>query len=88
MLEATDIKILFDRVRACSRARASFPSPTVSTKSCISDRVYVMKDGEIVAEIPAEATSVPKLHAMMVGPTSPRNIIARRARSRLWTRPT
>jgi len=33
----------------------------------ISDRVYVMKDGKVVAQMPAAETNVPELHRLMVG---------------------
>ena len=68
VLEAKDIKILFERIRNLkSRASFVFVSHRLDEVLAISDRIYVMKDGEIVAERPAGATSVPVLHAMMVG---------------------
>ena len=33
----------------------------------LSDRVYVMKDGAVVAELPAAEADVPMLHRLMVG---------------------
>jgi ribose transport system ATP-binding protein len=68
VLEAKDIEILFDRMRLLkSRASFVFVSHRLDEVLAISDRIYVMKDGEVVAERPAGATSVPALHAMMVG---------------------
>jgi len=68
VLESKDIKILFERIRSLkSRASFVFVSHRLDEVLAISDRIYVMKDGEIVAERPAGATSVPALHAMMVG---------------------
>jgi ribose transport system ATP-binding protein len=68
VLETKDIKILFERIRSLkSRASFVFVSHRLDEVLAISDRIYVMKDGEVVAERTAGATSVPSLHAMMVG---------------------
>jgi ribose transport system ATP-binding protein len=68
VLEAKDIKILFERIRSLkSRASFVFVSHRLDEVLAISDRIYVMKDGEVVAERTAGATSVSSLHAMMVG---------------------
>ena len=68
VLESKDIEILFERIRSLkSRASFVFVSHRLDEVLAISDRIYVMKDGEIVAERPAGATTVPVLHAMMVG---------------------
>jgi ribose transport system ATP-binding protein len=68
VLEQREIDVLFERVRAL-RTRASFVfvSHRLDEVLHISDRVYVMKDGKIVAEMPAGETSVPQLHRLMVG---------------------
>jgi len=68
VLESRDIAILFDRMRALT-ARASFlfVSHRLDEVLEISDRVYVMKDGAVVAERPARGSTVSELHAMMVG---------------------
>ena len=68
VLESKDIAILFDRMRAL-KARASFifVSHRLDEVLEISDRVYVMKDGAVVAERSADVSSVSELHAMMVG---------------------
>jgi ribose transport system ATP-binding protein len=50
-----------------SRASFIFVSHRLDEVLEISDRVYVMKDGAVVAEKPAGDATVPELHAMMVG---------------------
>jgi ribose transport system ATP-binding protein len=68
VLESRDIAILFDRMRALkSRASFIFVSHRLDEVLEISDRVYVMKDGAVVAEKSAEEATVSELHAMMVG---------------------
>src|SRR5246127_1609158 len=68
VLEQREIDILFERVRALrSRASFVFVSHRLDEVLQISDRVYVMKDGKVVAQMPAAETSVPKLHRLMVG---------------------
>ncbi len=68
VLEQREIDILFERVRALrSRASFVFVSHRLDEVLQISDRVYVMKDGKVVAEMPAGETSVPELHRLMVG---------------------
>ena len=68
MLEHADIDILFERVRAL-KARASFVfvSHRLDEVLELSDRVYVMKDGAVVAELPAAEADVHQLHQLMVG---------------------
>ena len=68
VLERAEINILFDRVRRL-RARASFVfvSHRLDEVLALSDRVYVMKDGQVVNEVAAKDASVPDLHRMMVG---------------------
>ena len=68
VLERADIEILFERVRAL-KARASFVfvSHRLDEVLELSDRVYVMKDGGVVAELPAGAADVQLLHRLMVG---------------------
>ena len=68
VLERADIDILFSRVRAL-KARASFifVSHRLDEVLELSDRVYVMKDGAVVAELAAAEADVPKLHQLMVG---------------------
>jgi ribose transport system ATP-binding protein len=68
VLERADIDILFERVRAL-KARASFVfvSHRLDEVLQVSDRVYVMKDGRVVAEHDAGDVTGPQLHEIMVG---------------------
>lgn len=68
VLEQAEIDLLFSRIRSL-RQRASFVfvSHRLDEVLEISDRIYVMKDGEVVAETAARDASVPELHRMMVG---------------------
>lgn len=68
VLEQREIDILFDRVRGLrNRASFVFVSHRLDEVLGVSDRVYVMKDGRVVAGMPAAQTSVPELHQLMVG---------------------
>jgi ribose transport system ATP-binding protein len=68
VLERAEIDVLFARVRAL-RERASFifVSHRLDEVLELSDRIYVMKDGAVVAELPVAEADVPKLHHWMVG---------------------
>ena len=68
VLERAEIDILFDRVRALkSRASFVFVSHRLDEVLQLSDRVYVMKDGAVVAELRAADADVATLHQLMVG---------------------
>ncbi len=68
VLSAADIDILFGRVRALkSRASFVFVSHRLDEVLAISDRVYTMKDGKVVAEHRADTVTAPELHKVMVG---------------------
>ncbi|MDQ0391499.1 sugar ABC transporter ATP-binding protein [Labrys monachus] len=68
VLGSADIDTLFARVRALkSRASFVFVSHRLDEVLRISDRVYVMKDGQVVAEHEAAAVTAPQLHEIMVG---------------------
>ena len=68
VLEQAEIDILFARVRALrSRASFVFVSHRLDEILDLSDRVYVMKDGAVVAEMPAADADTEKLHSLMVG---------------------
>ena len=68
VLSRADIEILFARVRSL-KARASFVfvSHRLDEVLEVSDRVYVMKDGQVVGEYAANAVTAPQLHEIMVG---------------------
>jgi ribose transport system ATP-binding protein len=68
VLEQAEIDILFSRVRALrSRASFVFVSHRIDEILELSDRVYVMKDGAVVAGMPAAEASEAALHRLMVG---------------------
>lgn len=68
VLEAGEIEILFGLVRELkSRASFVFVSHRLDELLSLSDRVYVMKDGKVVAQMPAAEASVNQLHELMVG---------------------
>ncbi len=68
VLERAEIDILFARVRAL-KARASFifVSHRLDEVIELSDRIYVMKDGAVVADLLAADANAAKLHHHMVG---------------------
>ena len=68
VLERAEIEILFARVRALkSRASFVFVSHRLDEVLQLADRVYVMKDGAVVAELATADADVSKLHRLMVG---------------------
>ena len=68
VLEQAEIEILFARVRALkSRASFIFVSHRLDEVLELSDRIYVMKDGAVVADLMAAEADVTKLHHLMVG---------------------
>ena len=68
VLSGADIDVLFNRVRSLkSRASFVFVSHRLDEVLRISDRVYTMKDGEVVAEHRAAEVTSPQLHQIMVG---------------------
>ncbi len=70
VLERAEIDILFARVRALkSRASFVFVSHRLDEVLELADRVYVMKDGAVVAELKAADATVEVLHQLMVGRT-------------------
>ena len=68
VLERAEIEILFARVKAL-KARASFifVSHRLDEVLEVSDRIYVMKDGAVVADLKAADANATKLHHLMVG---------------------
>jgi ribose transport system ATP-binding protein len=68
VLEDAELRILFARVRALkSRAAFVFVSHRLEEVLDLSDRIYVMKDGEVVAEMPTAGATVERLYHLMVG---------------------
>jgi ribose transport system ATP-binding protein len=68
VLTASDIDVLFERIRSLkNRASFVFVSHRLDEVLRISDRVYTMKDGEVVAEHQASHVTGPQLHEIMVG---------------------
>ncbi len=68
VLERAEIEILFARVRALkSRASFIFVSHRLDEVLELADRIYVMKDGAVVADLKSEGAEVAELHQLMVG---------------------
>lgn len=68
VLERVEIEILFARVRALkSRASFIFVSHRLDEVMELSDRIYVMKDGAVVADLIAADANATGLHHLMVG---------------------
>jgi ribose transport system ATP-binding protein len=68
VLERAEVEVLFERVRALrSRASFVFVSHRLDEVLEVSDRIYVMKDGAVVADLPAADADVHQLHRLMVG---------------------
>jgi ribose transport system ATP-binding protein len=67
-LQKEEERAFFDMV-ASLREHASvlFVSHRLSEVLAVSDRVYVLKDGRLVADLPTAETSERRLHALMVG---------------------
>jgi ribose transport system ATP-binding protein len=67
-LQKEEERAFFDMV-ASLREHASvlFVSHRLSEVLAVSDRVYVLKDGRLVADLPTAGTSERRLHALMVG---------------------
>jgi len=70
VLERAEIEILFARVRALkSRASFVFVSHRLDEVLQLADRIYVMKDGAVVADLMAADANITMLHHLMVGRT-------------------
>jgi ribose transport system ATP-binding protein len=68
VLERKEIKVLFDVVRSIKkRTSVVFISHRLEEVLEISDRVYVMRDGEVISEVKPNEVSVDELFALMVG---------------------
>ncbi len=68
VLEQREVELLY-KIIADLKDRASFVfiSHRLEEVLQVSDRVYVMKDGRVVKEMPAKAATVHELHQLMVG---------------------
>jgi len=68
VLEQAEIDILFDKIRALrSRASFVFVSHRLDEVLAISDRVYVLRDGQVVAHLQSQEADETQLHHLMVG---------------------
>lgn len=68
VLESEDIQTLFTQIRKLREsASVIFVSHRLDEVLEISDRLYVMRNGAVVAEHSRGEVSVPELHALMVG---------------------
>ena len=68
VLESKEIEVLFELVRELKdRAAFVFISHRIDEVLGVSDRVYIMRDGKVVAETPATEVSIDRLHEHMVG---------------------
>jgi ribose transport system ATP-binding protein len=68
VLQQGEIDVLFARIRALkSRASFIFVSHRLDEVLAVSDRIYVMKDGAVVADLKTAEADVTKLHQLMVG---------------------
>jgi ribose transport system ATP-binding protein len=68
VLERAEIEVLFARVRALkSRASFIFVSHRLDEVLEVSDRIYVMKDGAVVANLERTDADITRLHQLMVG---------------------
>ena len=68
VLESKEIEVLFRIVRELrDRAAFVFISHRIEEVLGVSDRVYVMRDGKVVAETSASEVSIDRLHELMVG---------------------
>lgn len=68
VLERNEIKVLFDVVRSIKKETSVvFISHRLEEVLEISDRVYVMRDGDVVSHVKPPEVSVDELFALMVG---------------------
>lgn len=67
-LTGDEVKFLMDLIaRTRERAAIIYVSHRLTEVIDISDRLYVLKDGAMVAELPAGGVAENRLHALMVG---------------------
>ena len=67
-LSPTEAELLFERMRALSdRAAIVFVSHRLSELKAICDRMYVLKDGRVSADVRSAEVSEARIHELMVG---------------------
>ena len=70
VLESNEIEVLFGIVRELKqRAAFVFISHRLDEVMDLSDRIYVMRDGKVVSEMPSAEATVSRLRQLMVGRT-------------------
>ena len=70
VLESKEIEVLFGIVRELKqRAAFVFISHRLDEVMDLSDRIYVMRDGKVVSEMPSAEATVSRLRQLMVGRT-------------------
>jgi ribose transport system ATP-binding protein len=68
VLESSEIRTLFERVRALRHQAAFvFVSHRIDEVIELSDRMYILRDGKVVGEMTAADATVSKIHSLMVG---------------------
>lgn len=68
VLEQKEVDLLYDIIADLkSRASIVFISHRLEEVLHVSDRVYVMRDGKVVKELPAKQATIHELHTHMVG---------------------
>jgi len=68
VLEAKEVELLFSIIREIrKRAAIIFISHRLEEVLAITDRIVVMRDGKVVADLPSKSATVKDLHSHMVG---------------------
>ena len=68
VLEAEEVRTLFDRVRALrNRAAFVFVSHRIDEVIELCDRMYILRDGKVVGDLTRNEATPDKIHALMVG---------------------
>ncbi|MBN9023749.1 MAG: sugar ABC transporter ATP-binding protein [Rhizobiales bacterium] len=67
-LSGGEVDFLFSLIESIrSRAAIVFVSHRLSEVIGISDRIYILKDGSLIADMPSEGVAEDRLHELMVG---------------------
>ena len=78
VLSEDEVGLLFELVNKLKeRAAFIFVSHRLDEVISLSDRIYVLKDGEVVDEVDGKKAEASKIQARMVGRESIRNIIVK-----------